>query len=173
MAIYIVVDVEADGPYPGDYSMVSFGACVVDSTFNKTFYGKVKPISDNYIKEALNVSGHSREEHLTFEEPIKVMKEFADWLKTISNNQSIVFFSDNNGFDWQFINFYFHKFYGSNPFGFSSRRIGDVFSGMYDDLKVGSKWKNLRRFRHTHNPVDDAKGNASALIEMKKMGLKF
>ena len=26
---YIMVDIEADGPIPGDYSMVSFGAVVV------------------------------------------------------------------------------------------------------------------------------------------------
>ena len=27
-----------------------------------------------------------------------------------------MFISDNNGFDWQFINWYFHHFTGSNPF---------------------------------------------------------
>jgi hypothetical protein len=31
----------------------------------------------------------------------------------------------------------------------------------------------LRKTPHTHHPVDDAKGNAEALIEMKKMGLKI
>ena len=28
---YVMVDVEADGPIPGDYSMVSFGAVIVET----------------------------------------------------------------------------------------------------------------------------------------------
>ena len=31
---YIVVDIEADGPIPGDYSMVCFGAVVVEEGLN-------------------------------------------------------------------------------------------------------------------------------------------
>ena len=54
--MFIVVDVEADGAYVGDYSMVSFGAVAVDKDLNKTFYGKVKPISDKWNPEALAVS---------------------------------------------------------------------------------------------------------------------
>jgi hypothetical protein len=34
-------------------------------------------------------------------------------------------------------------------------------------------WKHLRRTTHTHHPVDDAKGNAEALLAMKEMGLKI
>jgi hypothetical protein len=70
---YLMVDIESDGPIPGDYSMISFGAVLVDEDLDKTFYGKLKPISDKYISEALAVSGHSRDETLTFEEPIIVI----------------------------------------------------------------------------------------------------
>ena len=41
-----MVDIESDGPIPGDFSMISFGAVIVDETLNKTFYGKLKPVSD-------------------------------------------------------------------------------------------------------------------------------
>jgi hypothetical protein len=34
-------------------------------------------------------------------------------------------------------------------------------------------FKHLRQTPHTHNPLDDAKGNAEALIAMKKSGLKI
>ena len=34
----IVVDVEADGPIPGKYSMVCLGAVVVEPTLSRTFY---------------------------------------------------------------------------------------------------------------------------------------
>jgi hypothetical protein len=40
--------------------MISFGAVLVNEQLDKTFYGKLKPISDKFIPEALAVSGHSR-----------------------------------------------------------------------------------------------------------------
>jgi DNA polymerase III alpha subunit (gram-positive type) len=171
---YIVVDVEADGPIPHEYSMVCFGAIVVDESLDKTFYGKTKPISQNYIKDALAVSGFSREEHMEFDDPKEVMENFEKWLKENSKN-SPVFISDNNGFDWQWINFYFHKFLGRNPFGFSSRRIGDLYCGLVKNGSANREWKRKYRItRHTHNPVDDAKGNAEALLAMKnKLDLKI
>ena len=50
---YIMVDVEADGPIPGDYSMIAFGAVKVEPELKKTFYGRIKPISDAWIPEVL------------------------------------------------------------------------------------------------------------------------
>ncbi|HQP02825.1 MAG TPA: exonuclease, partial [Bacteroidia bacterium] len=32
--------------------------------------------------------------------------------------------------------------------------------------------KLYRKTRHTHHPVDDAKGNAEALLQFRKMGLR-
>lgn len=169
MSVY-VVDCESDGPIPGEYSMVCFGVVKVDSTLSKTFYGKTKPISNLWQPDALAISGFSREDHLTFDDPVKVMKEFAEWLKETSIG-SPIFISDNNGYDFSFTNYYFHKFYGSNPFGWSSRRIGDLYCGMKMDAQ--SSWKHLRKTVHSHHPVDDAMGNAEALLEMQKMGLKI
>jgi len=59
---YIMIDIESDGPIPGDYSMISFGAVLVNNDLNETFYGRLKPISEKFIPEALAVSGHTREE---------------------------------------------------------------------------------------------------------------
>ena len=110
----IVIDVESDGPIPGDYSMISFGAVIVDDELDKSFYGKLKPISDLWIPEALAVSGFSREETLQFNDPKMVMDEFATWIQENSKSRPL-FFSDNNGFDWQFINWYFHHFTQKKP----------------------------------------------------------
>lgn len=164
----IVVDCEADGPCPGLYSMVSFGAVVVDEALDKTFYGQCKPISNDWIPEALAVSGHTREETLKFQNADVTMDSFLTWLNKL--NCRPIFISDNPAFDWQFINYYFHRFLGANPFGFSARRIGDLYCGIQRDMFA--KWKHLRKTSHTHHPVDDAKGNAEALLAMKKMGLK-
>jgi len=170
---YIVVDVEADGEIPSKYSMVCFGAVVVEPTLSKTFYGQVKPISGLWVPEALAVSGISREKHETFAEPKVIMQAFASWIEINSVGKPI-FISDNPAFDWQYINFYFHYFLGKNPFGFSARRIGDLYCGMKMDARLNSEWKKLlRRTSHDHNPVNDAKGNAEALLAMQKMGLKI
>ena len=166
----IVVDVESDGPIPHKYSMVCFGAVIVEPSLSKTFYGKTKPVSDLWIPEALAVSGISREEHKTFDEPKVVMENFAKWIKANSDGRP-VFISDNPAYDWQFINYYFHYYLGGNPFGFSARRIGDLYCGMVKDSFA--KWKHLRKTIHDHNPVNDAKGNAEALLQMKQMGLKL
>lgn len=168
---YIMVDIESDGPIPGDYSMISFGAVIVDNNLDKTFYGKIRPISEKYITDALKVSGFSREETLLFDEPEKVMLDFKTWIK--ANCKDIpIFISDNNGFDWMFICWYFHHFIGENPFGFSSQNLGSLYKGLVKD--TFKTFKHLRKTEHTHNPVDDAKGNAEALITLKnEFGLKI
>ena len=160
---YVMVDIEADGPIPGDYSMVSFGAVIVEPVLHRTFHGQLRPISDRWIPEALAVSGFSRDETLRFEEPSHVMLRFARWLGANVVGQPM-FISDNNGFDWQFINWYFHHFTGSNPFGHSSTNLGSLYKGMVKDTT--QNFKHLRKTRHTHNPVDDAMGNAEALLYM-------
>lgn len=168
----IVVDVEADGEIPYKYSMVCFGAVVVEPGLSKTFYGRTKPISDEWKPQALAISRFSREEHLMFDEPSVVMKSFYDWVNESTNGKA-VFISDNLAFDWQWINFYFHFFVGKNPFGFSGRRIGDLYAGLKKDFFAASEWKKFRKTSHTHNPVDDALGNAEALLKIRELGLKF
>ena len=103
---YIMVDVEADGPIPGDYSMVCLGAVLVKEGLDKTFYGRLRPISDKWVPDALAVSGFTREETLAFDDPKRVMEGFAGWLKESVKGRPY-FVSDNNGFDWQFVNWYF------------------------------------------------------------------
>ncbi len=168
---YIMVDIESDGPIPGDYSMICFGAVLVEPGLSRSFYGRLKPISEKWIPEALAVSGFSRAETLQFEDPTQTMQAFADWLKAESDGKPM-FISDNNGFDWQFVNWYFHHFLGRNPFGFSSANLGSLYKGLVQD--TFKNFKHLRKTKHTHHPVDDAKGNAEALLTMKSdLGLKI
>jgi DNA polymerase III epsilon subunit-like protein len=170
---FIIVDVEADGPIPGKYSIVSFGAVVLNEELDQTFYGKVKPISVHWRPDALSVSGVSRDEHEHFEEPALVFEDFEAWLRNHAGDRP-VFISDNLAFDWQWINFYFHTYLERNPFGFSGRRIGDLYCGMKMNTSLNHEWKKrYRRTRHDHNPVNDAIGNAEALLEFKKQGLKI
>ena len=170
---YIVVDVEADGELPGRNSMVCFGAVIVEPSLKRSFYGETKPISSVWNPQALAISGFTRKQHEAFEDPAVVMRDFETWVKSFSVGKP-VFISDNIAFDWQWINYYFHFFLGRNVFGFSGRRIGDLYCGMKMDAGANSEWKKLyRKTKHTHNPVDDAMGNAEALLEFQKMGLKI
>ena len=166
----IVVDVESDGPVPGTYSMVSFGAVVVEPSLSLTFRGRVRPISEKWLPEALAISGVTRAEHLGYDEPGPVMEAFERWIRAHSKGKP-VFCSDNLAYDWQFINHYFHAALGRNPFGWSGRRIGDLYCGMVKDGYA--TWKHLRRTPHDHDPVNDARGNAEALLAMIGMGLKL
>lgn len=169
--MYIMVDVESDGPCPGLYSMVSFGA-VVCSDKSKTFFGQTAPISTNYIAEALAISNISRQVHESYPDPKITMSEFANWIKNVCGKERPMFISDNNGFDWQFINYYFHAFCGSNPFGFSSTNLGSLYKGLERNVFVN--FKHLRKTKHTHHPVDDCLGNVEAFEEISKKikGLK-
>ena len=168
-----MVDIESDGPIPGDFSMISFGAVIVDENLDRTFYGKLRPISEKCIPQALAVSGHSREETLEFDDPKTVMLNFNSWIKNNSKGQA-VFISDNNGFDWMFVCWYFHHFIDKNPFGHSSQNLGSLYKGLVKD--TFKNFKHLRKTKHTHHPVDDAKGNAEALLTMKnemKLGISL
>jgi DNA polymerase III epsilon subunit-like protein len=169
---YVIVDVESDGPIPAEFSMVCFGAVVFGDTLDKTFYGKTRPISERFVPEALAISGFSREQHLAFDEPKSVLENFSAWLAQHTKGRA-VFVSDNVAFDWQFINYYFHRYLGRNPFGFSGRRIGDLYAGLVKDASKATDWKKYRKTAHTHNPVDDALGNAEALQKIKELGLKI
>lgn len=167
---YIMVDVETDGPYPGGYSMIELGAVLVTPELDKTFYGKLKPITWNFSRESLAVTGHTRAETLEFDDPLTVMLEFERWIKEVSDKP--MFISDNNGFDWQFVNYYFWSFLKRNPFGYSSTNLGSLYKGLIND--TFKNFKHLRKTKHTHNPVDDAMGNAEALLHMKQqIGLKI
>ena len=171
---YFSVDVEADGPVPGPYSLVCFGAVLVKDGFNDTFYGTTKPISANHIPEALAISGFSRQEHEKFDDPRETFLKFRAWLTAVNApGTSMIFITDNLAFDWQWINYYFHVYGDGNPFGFSGRRIGDMYAGLVKDPRKPWK-KELRTTKHDHNPVNDAKGNAEAILVMRdKYGLNI
>src|SRR5216683_3725777 len=68
---YFSADVETDGPIPGPFSILSF-ALVYAGRFdgirfkrprdlNVSFYRELKPISDSFQREALQINGLDRE----------------------------------------------------------------------------------------------------------------
>jgi len=163
----VIIDIEADGAIIGKHSMISFGAVIVDKKrdLKKTFYRELKPIGEDYNPEALAVSGFSREETLKFEEPAVVMKEFFDWINSHGEDRAKLF-SDNAGYDASWINWYFLTYVGKNPFGWTSEDISSLFKGVKGNMKAS--FKPLRKSAHTHNALDDAMGNAEAILAIEK-----
>lgn len=156
------LDVEADGPCPGLYSMLSF-ALVSVADPQIAFYTTLAPISDRFVPEALAACRFTREQSLGFTPAAQAMAAMQAWLQQQPVGGRPIIWSDNPGFDWQFLNYYCHAYLGANPFGHSARRIGDYAAGLAGNARKTSDWKRWRTVRHTHNALDDARGNAGAL----------
>ena len=169
---YLSVDIEASGPIPGEYSLLSLGACVVGDTA-QTFYVELKPITDNYIQSALEVSGLSLAElQKNGAAPAAAMAEFERWIQRVAPEGSRpVFVAFNATFDWMFTHYYFIRFLGRDPFGISGLDIKAYYAGL-----TGAKWGETtksrldKRFKskrkHTHNALDDAIEQAEVFEKM-------
>ena len=166
----ISVDVEASGPIPGEYSMLSIGACVVGDT-GKRFYAELKPINDNFVERALEVCKLSMEElKEKGEEPGAALRRFIAWTSSVSNNRRAVFCSFGT-FDWMFVKWYLIKFTGSGVFGPNGCDMKSYYAGMMGVGFSQARKKTMeQRFkpgtRHTHNALDDA-------IEQAEIFAKF
>jgi len=159
-----VLDVESDGPCPGLYNMISFGLVnIYDPSIGIGFMVKPEIMSPG-IKDARAVSGVSYDTQYFDGTPIETaIKSTITRVQLTSATDRFTIWSDNPAFDWQFWNYYCHKYYGYNPAGFSARRIGDLDAGRRKDPFNTNAWKKRRVTDHTHDPVDDARGNAEAL----------
>ncbi len=163
---WVVVDVETDGPVPGLFSMIKVGAIVVREPLSEApvFGGLLRPISGDFEPEYLRVVGVTREETLGYPDPALTMRDFADWVATHSRGRPMLV-SDNNGFDAMFVSWYSQRFLGRQIFGHSSTNLGSLFRGLARSTR--SNFKHLRDTPHTHDPVDDARGNAEAFLKFR------
>jgi DNA polymerase III epsilon subunit-like protein len=159
--IFISVDIEAAGPVPPTYSMLSFGAAVVSNP-QLTFYAEMKPINERSVPEAMEVVGRTLKDFTRAgRDPKEAMAAFHDWLQEVAQGERLVFVGFNASFDWAFVNFYFHEYLGENPFGFGGLDIKSYYMGM-----TGCAWEDARSSRiaaefkssspHTHQALDDA-----------------
>ncbi len=81
---YISVDVEAAGPIPATYSLLSLGASVVNDPMQH-FYAEFQPITENIVPEALAVSGFSLTALAQQGEVLEAaMRRFRDWITKYS-----------------------------------------------------------------------------------------
>jgi DNA polymerase III epsilon subunit-like protein len=164
--IFISVDVETSGPIPGEFSLLSIGACAVDRP-EQRFECLLKPITDQADPKALEVSGLSLEilQH-TGLEPVQAMERFETWVGQMAGATGTpVFVGFNAPFDWSFVNYYFHRFLRHNPFGFTALDIKAYYMG-----SAGTSWEATRSSKMReqlgaalegdHDPLNDALAQA-------------
>jgi hypothetical protein len=171
--VYISADIEADGPIPGRYSMLSFGMAVAARFDGRTFvacdpsvatfYRELRPITDEFNPDAVRVSGLDRARlELDGAEPEEAMAAAGQWVRDQAEGARPVLVGYPVVFDWMFLHWYFVRFAGASPFGFSGAldmktmyqqkaRVTLELAGR-DDLPAA-----LQSSRpHTHNARDDA-----------------
>ena len=170
--ILISVDVETAGPFPGRYSLLSIGACLISDP-DSTFYVELQPIAPDAVPEAQAVSGLSMEVLLERgAAPSAAMLDFAAWLQAVvPAGAHPVFVGFNAPFDWMFVNDYFHRFLGYNPFGHNALDIKAFYAG-----RTGAAWSETS-LRHiatryggapalSHNALSDAIDQAGLMAAM-------
>jgi hypothetical protein len=171
--VYLSVDVEADGPIPGPYSMLSFGAALcgrsdpdaftpVDPS-RRTFYRELRPISTQFDPEALAVSGLDRA-RLEAEgaDPAQAMEDFRGWLKQECAGAKPVVVGYPACYDWMFLYWYLVRFGGHSPFGHSGCMDMKTMYAVKAQRSIAHVGKRsmpkhlLPQRPHTHNALDDA-----------------
>jgi DNA polymerase III epsilon subunit-like protein len=125
--IYFCVDVEASGPVPQIYNLLSIGATTLEQhpdgalRVGESFYVELKPIFSGFKASAMKVCGLDRAK-LEREgmDPRDALKAFCVWIKDQNRKSRSrpVFVGHNAVFDWGYLSYYFEHFGIQNPFGY-------------------------------------------------------
>jgi ribonuclease T len=172
---FFSVDVEASGPIPGEFSMLSLGCSLVTDP-EKTFYCELKPISEKVVAEALRVSGFDLQAlRQSGRDPALAMAEFESWVTATSGSRKPLCVGFNASFDWQFINYYFHRYLGRNVFGIGAIDIKSYYMGLErtawdatrsSQIKSAYKSDYAEGSGSSHNALKDAIQQAAMFRRM-------
>ena len=158
--------------------MLSIGACLVED-LSTTFYVELQPDRADFLPEAMAVSGLALDllqQHGS--PPRAAMQAFADWvISVLPAGRKVVFVAFNAAFDWMFVNDYFHRYLGHNPFGHSALDIKAYYMGF-----AGVAWSETS-FKHisshllnekhlVHNALRDAQDQAEIFREILKLKME-
>ena len=184
---YFCVDIEASGPVPGLFNMVSLGAVpvrlgadgkwAVDSI---ELYQEYQPDFPGWDKEAEKIHRITRDHLAKNGLAIKpAMEALRDWAKGNSKRTRCVFVGHNAPFDWSFVAYYFAHVGMENPFGYNALDTKALAMGKLDLGWLETSKENLQRMLplppqeegKIHNAVYDARYQAlilAALLNLPK-----
>lgn len=181
--IYVAVDIEADGPVPGLFSMLSIGAVATtkDSEISR-FYRKILPLkgagqNPNTMKWWKTQPEAWAEVTADAENPEKVMVDFSGWLEKLGKTP--IFVAHPIAFDYTFVSYYLYKFTDKNPFTNSTDNpktldlksyISAKYNKKIDESTANKLPKVLLKGspEHSHKAINDAIGYASVLRNILK-----
>lgn len=171
---YFSADVETDGPIPGPFSILSFALVYAGSfdgrhfqrpdSYDRNFYRELRPISEKFDAEALQVNGLDRTRLCREgEAPEKAMIEACRWVKGVAGVAQPVLVAYPLSFDWSWLYWYFISFSSEgSPFAYS--RCFDIKTALAVKAaipiseagrsQVGPALRS--RHPHTHHAIDDA-----------------
>jgi hypothetical protein len=182
--VYFSADVETDGPIPGPYSMLSFALVFAGrfdginfehpSSFETSLYLELKPISEMFQIEALQVNGLDRD-RLAREgcNPEEAMTRANKWIQEFSGSGKPVIVSYPLSFDWSWLYWYFIRYCPEgSPFAhsrcFDIKTAFSVKAGIPIAQSGRSKllpWLRSSRL-HSHNALDDAIEQAEIFVKL-------
>ncbi len=159
---FISVDIEAAGPTPSQYALLSIGACTLTHP-RHTFYAELIPDKDQVDPHSLEIHGldlsRLAREGLP---PEDALRRFATWLaEVVPPGRKPLMLGFNLPFDWMFINDTFYRYLGANPFGHSAVDIKAVYLGASGKSWAETSGSYLHQRYHddnelTHNALADA-----------------
>jgi len=149
--------------------MLSIGACTLSEP-RKSFYIELKPDSDDSIPDALAISqlsvGKLRK---TGTLPKDALLKFSKWIASVvPDGYQPVFTAFNAPFDWMFINDYFHRYLGYNPFGHKALDIKALYMGLRKTNWMETSYNNITKnlgleTALSHHALEDAIQQAKIL----------
>ncbi|HMO18758.1 MAG TPA: 3'-5' exoribonuclease [Oligoflexia bacterium] len=164
--IYVSTDIEADGPIPGQNSMLSFGSAAYksDKTLIGTFSANLEKLQDAKEDPTTMEWWRTQPEawdvcRKDLQEPESAMKNYLIWLKNLPGIP--VFVGYPAAYDFMFVYWYLIRFSGESPFSHSALDIKTYAMAMLKKGYRNSTKKNMPKrwfdnFKHTHKALDDA-----------------
>lgn len=125
--VYFCVDLEASGPVPGLFNLVSIAGVTVRLVGTRhergdAFYHELKPICDGFVPEAEAIYKLSRQHLETFGLDAKeALSRIAAFVRAQTGpGQRPLFVGHNAPFDWMYTAWYFAWAGMENPFGYNA-----------------------------------------------------
>ncbi|SEP63243.1 Uncharacterized protein YhfF [Devosia sp. YR412] len=184
--IFIVTDIESDGPTPLHNSMLSFASVAIeaDGTRHGTFEAQLLARPDRTTNEQTMAWWATQPEAwaattANAEEPAVVMPRFADWVEILPGPK--VFVAAPMIFDGLWMDHYLDEFAGTRVLSgpFKQRQIfrgggiclytmaGTLRGAPYLDWGMSKLPAEFYgHIAHTHKAIDDAEGFANVLVEL-------
>jgi hypothetical protein len=164
--IYVSTDIEADGPIPGPYSMLSFAsaAYTADKQLVGTFSANLEVLPNAEAHPDTQAWWEKNPEawvacRKDLQQPEKAMSNYVEWLKQLPGKP--VFVGYPAAYDFMFVYWYLIKFVGESPFSHSALDIKTYAMAVLNTefretakRKMPTHW--FDQLPHTHVALDDA-----------------